>query len=1348
MMEETKTSRARVAFALLCGLAVCCSVMYITSDGADEVMLDAKHEIGSGQDVFNPRSVQSDDVLKTARLITKTPDTLRKGKEGRERLLTFLDKVEANIAKEVESRKADIAAIRQQMAKNMELNAAARKKMRTMLLAKMAANAKIAKDDLRAAMRRAQKAFAEAAATESRRNKETRARSRKTREIMKKNKAEAAKELALAVQTQQRALATLNQQTNAKIKQTNKHIGANAAAIKENAKKARQDLDNEMDSFNKKIAHATEEARKGRDKLANQAATQDKAFRTYAANEVQRITSENMANFKKVRDQMAADRAHADAEISNTASRMDAVLATQHALENKRFAETVNDIAAAKKEAADRVSKFTSNFKTDILNLQTVASAQTKKLDSRVTQLAGVVKSNKLEQAKVDNAVQKELTRMINLGQKRYDEHLAKDKELRTLMSKNKEDTQGQIKKMANTFLAAVRKIENKMKEDRKHHEHQLSKASTALYKTLLDNKVAQDKVNKKLTAETRRVELDAAKALREAKEGFASKIGALTETVEKNAKKVNKKMKELTGVVTRNAVKDAQGRLQLRKLAAHNKGQVNEAIRAAIDKGEQRALQIEKKMKGINAKNRKDLNHRITTEIGALRKQIHGQVLDLELESKEARAEMKKELLFAIRTESDLAAKNLKDSVAWAEGEFSKLHANLAAEKKTSAAERANLKRTMEADKKKANDLLNNAVAAQNKALLSFKNEMCNELGSEDIKGCPKSTRGKLNKRLDAEAARMKANAKKVQAEMKAQAEQIETSLEDARKAAQAELAATSAASVKRYNDVIKSVKDGVAAAQKLANEKFSAVQIQMANDRKDNDQALATAVNGLNDAIAKASALEDTRFSKTVKDLEAAKKEAREQVQHAKKEMIENVAAVTAEARAAEKRVLGDIEDVSAMIVSDKAEQARINKKVDEEVKRLFKLSDTMETNDKKARGVIRQVMNENKRIAHEEVQALGKRAREELRKVDSEQNAHLSGFKKDLTDATKKVYAQMAKDQKQQDAAMAGLTKTQTGAKAAVAGALKSAKKEFESRFNSLTNAVIANQKDYEKKMTKITGVVMDWKKASTKDRGLIRKQRKVMETKLRAKIVRAIQIGEAKMKAVQERAMANIATEKKALLTTISVAVENMADNIFATVQGNRQKTADNYLSLKAYAAAAADKVTDYIEKGKGRNLSSIGDLLQTLAQTSMTKAKPSQGEGFGLKKIRQPFSNKKVSIDNSVTKINGLVNEYMSALKMVKNRWMTGLGKYLLGRIEMAMQGSGALEVDKVSGRAGNYVFINGRACGLSSRLSDFESLAVPMTLFEQTLAKLTERNTFGMKAHTRISVKPPEWQGD
>merc|ERR1711871_1772561 len=107
-MAGAKTSGARTAFALLCALAVCCSVMYITSDG-ETALEDAPHSTGSGQDTFKPRSVESVDVQKAGILYTKTPDTLKKGKEGRERLLTFLDKIEANIAKEVASRKKDIA---------------------------------------------------------------------------------------------------------------------------------------------------------------------------------------------------------------------------------------------------------------------------------------------------------------------------------------------------------------------------------------------------------------------------------------------------------------------------------------------------------------------------------------------------------------------------------------------------------------------------------------------------------------------------------------------------------------------------------------------------------------------------------------------------------------------------------------------------------------------------------------------------------------------------------------------------------------------------------------------------------------------------------------------------------------------------------------------------------------------------------------------------------------------------------------------------------------------------------------------------------------------------------------
>merc|ERR1711924_413641 len=188
-----------------------------------------------------------------------------------------------------------------------------------------------------------------------------------------------------------------------------------------------------------------------------------------------------------------------------------------------------------------------------------------------------------------------------------------------------------------------------------------------------------------------------------------------------------------------------------------------------------------------------------------------------------------------------------------------------------------------------------------------------------------------------------------------------------------------------------------------------------------------------------------------------------------------------------------------------------------------------------------------------------------------------------------------------------------------------------------------------------------------------------------------LARATQLGEARAKAVEERANENIAVTKKGLSSQIAVQVENMADNVFRLVQGNRQKIADNYLSLKAYAATAADKITDYLSKGKGRNLMSVGDLLQTVAALSTVKAHAAAGEGFGSPKIPLIFSGKNVKINGAVSKINGLVNEYIKTIGQVRARWPMGLGKYLVAKLETAMQSTGALEVDKVADKAGNYV---------------------------------------------------------
>merc|ERR1719331_2866822 len=1160
MMGESK-SNSRVAFALLCGLAVCCSVMCITSDGA-EVVLASEEKVGSGQDIYDPKSVESFDVEKTGLLYTKTPDTIKKSPEGRERLLTFLEKIEANIAKEVQSRKEDIEAIRARMAKNMQFNVEARKKMKTMLLAKMAVNAKIAKDDLASAMRKTQKEFADAAALENQRWRKNNKRFKKTRAIMKRNKKQAARDLKAATAAQQRALATLAAQTNAKIKKTNKHIAENSAQMKENAKKARQDLDNAMDAFNNKMANVMHEAKKGRSKLAEQAAAQDKAFREYANNEVRRITADTSAKFAAVRAQMAKDRAHADAEITHAAARMDASLNAASALQDKHFAQIVSDIKAAKAEADERVKKFTVGFKTDILALTNMAEEQNKKLNNRVTELGSVVQNNKLEQAKVNHEVDAELKRMLVLGDKRYQEHLDKDAELKTLMHKNKADNKAKIKKMAEEFFTAISKIKAQMKKDRAHAENRLASTTTTLYDTLKKNQEAQDAVNKELTDATEAMKVQARNELKDARDNFTERLGALHTTVTDNLKKNDKTIKDLTGVVDAEAVKSAQGRAELRKVSNANADMLRQAVTDAVHKGEQRALQIEKKMKETNDKTGKELDNRITAEIGTLTKQIHSQIAELTLETKEARALMRKEVLESVTEEAKLAKQNLKKTVEWAEGEFSKLNAKLEAEEKKGAGERAAMRSTVAADHKHALDAIDNAVATQNAALLALKMETNNEIK-------------KTNTALDAQASIMEANAKAVGEQMAANAAAITASLENARKSAQAQLSAVSESSAARYNAVIKAVEDGVAGATKRADEKFTKLYLDMAAEKRRLAEALQSTTSEFNDRLAQQSALEDDRFSKTVKDIAAAKQESRDAVKHARTDMLASIVEVTAKAKEAGARVQGKLQVVSNMAISDKAAQLKINKQVKDEMARITKKANDYASTNAKARGVIKEVMDKNKQAAHDEVQALSKAAHADLKKARGEQAAHLLEFKKDLTHSTEKLYEKMAKDETAQNLAINTMHKNLDTAKAAAAESLDQAKKIFGSKTTTLANAITANMESYKNRITKLTGVTRDWEKASARDREQIRKVRRSMVDDLNKNIVRAIELGEARMKGVESVAMANIATEKKALLTTIAESVENMADN---------------YLSLKAYTATAADKITDYLAKGKGRNLS--------------------------------------------------------------------------------------------------------------------------------------------------------------
>merc|ERR1711939_317788 len=545
-------------------------------------------------------------------------------------------------------------------------------------------------------------------------------------------------------------------------------------------------------------------------------------------------------------------------------------------------------------------------------------------INSRVTTLQHTVTRNKLEQARVNRNVHAELQRMVKLGNKRYNAHIKKDKELRSLMAKNKAETLRRMKRMADSFQMKMGKIRHQMKKDRRHQSNNLRRATNKLYGTLAKNAAMQRAANRKQMAATRRARRDAADSLRQSKALFARRLARMHAVAVKVAKKQQHKINKLTGVVTANAIKSAKGRAMLKSMQSANKRDISHAISVAIQKGEQRAIAVEKKMRSINKKNKAALSAKVSTMISSLRKSTSKSIYALDMESKAARKALKKEVLFAVKSAAKKAKANLKKSVQWANGRFAALNTVLSRNNRKSAAARGRLNRQINRDQRRASRAIRNAVASQNRALLALKTETAKKLK-------------KSNNKLSSHAQQMARNARAVASQMKSDVATLEARIAAARRSAQSHLAAADAASVRRYSSALGQINGALKRAKKESDDRFGKLYKRMAKHRKALDTKLASSVRFLNDKIAERAALSDVRFSKTVKNIRAVRAQATAAVSFARKQMTVKIASLTSSIKQSEARIKGEISIVSGEVARDKANQIRINRRVNKEIGRI---------------------------------------------------------------------------------------------------------------------------------------------------------------------------------------------------------------------------------------------------------------------------------------------------------------------------------------------------------------------------------------------------------------------------
>merc|ERR1719313_559397 len=412
------------------------------------------------------------------------------------------------------------------------------------MLHKMAVNAAIARRNLDRFMRHTQMKFARFAYLYNRRYKATLRRDKRTNKLIKHDKRESAKNLKLAVTAWQKSTNAWAAATNARIDQMNAHVAANAAQIKENAKKARKDLEVAMHEWDYKVATFRTESATARDKLSEQFKAQDKATRAWANNKIKDMVATTAAQFNDVETHMAKNRHEVDMALRQATMRFEAALNAAKALEDKRYAESVANIQAAKEEAKAKVDAASAEFKIGLMTLSSTVSEQVTKVNNRIDATAGVVRSDAAEQAKVNANVNAEMTRMIKLGNDRYKEHLKDDVELQNLIAKDKAETDDKLNKMAESFNAALDDVRKQLAADRKHAEDELKKSTSAVWAKLQANQDEQAHKNAEMAAATRRMRLDAMDAVREAKAAFRKKIADLGKVVAENDKKADAKIK------------------------------------------------------------------------------------------------------------------------------------------------------------------------------------------------------------------------------------------------------------------------------------------------------------------------------------------------------------------------------------------------------------------------------------------------------------------------------------------------------------------------------------------------------------------------------------------------------------------------------------------------------------------------------------------------------------------------------------------------------------------------------------------------------------------------------------
>merc|ERR1711998_761395 len=317
---------------------------------------------------------------------------------------------------------------------------------------------------------------------------------------------------------------------------------------------------------------------------------------------------------------------------------------------------------------------------------------------------------------------------------------------------------------------------------------------------------------------------------------------------------------------------------------------------------------------------------------------------------------------------------------------------------------------------------------------------------------------------------------AKRMVAQVKATEAQMAKTIHAAKSSIQSRIKHSKSAEGKMLSAALKFVLSAVASGEAKVKATYIKKYMALAGKRAEANVALSASAKSLNDALAKQAALMDSRFSKTVKDLASARKQASDVVVHLRKDFATQLARVTAEVQRIETLLINTISVVTGEIISLNANKYRVDGRVDREIKRTLHLSNDDYSTSTRAKGTLKVLLDENKRAAADEVTALSKSLLAKIEHARSRKFRSVEGLKDDLSQSAQYLYEKMAGMQK-------------SGGKINVAK-LKMATSLFKSKVIMLADAVAAGYARSARDMEALSGVTKEDKELTAIQVGISR------------------------------------------------------------------------------------------------------------------------------------------------------------------------------------------------------------------------------------------------------------------